>query len=314
MTLSSADVNLVVALDALLRERSVTGAAKRMGLSQPAMSHTLTRLRDRLGDPLLVRAGRQMTLTERAEGMIGQVTALMSNLESLFGHMPAPFEATGSARTFQVAACEYAQFVVLPPLHALLSAQAPLTSLKVLPLGAVQVASALRCGEIDIALGAFQPNDAPTDVHTAELTQDRLVGLARIRNLKARGRAELDAYLAASHLVVASRGARGDAVDELLARRGLSRHVAMTVPSLLAAPYIVATSELLMTLPERVAQAFLSALPLRRFEPPFDMPTPSTLMMWHERTNTEPAHHWLRQLIIDSARHPSIAAGRRKRA
>jgi len=312
MNLSAIDVNLVVALDALLRERSVTRAARRVGLSQPAMSHTLTRLREALGDPLLVRVGRQMTLTDRAEAMTGRVTALMQDLESLFGRTPEPFDPAESGRAFRVAASEYVLFVVLPPLHALFAHAAPRASLQALPLGEAPVVEGLRSGEIDLALGTFLPEAVPGDVRSAALIQDRYVGLAHVSHPKAHGRPDLEAYMSAAHLVVSPRAGRGDAVDELLARRGLSRRIAVTVPSFLVAPYVIAISELFATLPERVALAFSSALPLRRFDPPFELAAPEITMLWHDRTHHEPMHQWLRRMVGEASGH-AFVGGRRKR-
>lgn len=313
MNLASIDVNLVVALDALLRERSVTRAARLVGLSQPAMSHTLMRLREVLDDPLLVRVGRQMTLTKRAEALTGRVTALMQDLETLFGRAPAPFEPAESARVFRVAVSEYAQFLIVPPLYALMALEAPRASLHALPLSHLQVVEALRSGDIDVALGSFLPEALPGDVRCAELIRDRFVGLVYVGHPKARVRTDFETYLSVEHLAVAPRGGQGDAVDELLSRKGLSRRVALTVPSFLLAPYVVASSDLFSTLPERVAMAFSSALPLRRFDPPFELSAPETLMLWHDRTHQEPAHQWLRRVVTDASRHAFIG-GRRKRA
>lgn len=310
MNLSAIDVNLVVALDALLRERSVTRAAKRMGLSQPAMSHTLTRLREVLGDPLLVRVGRQMALTERAEALMGRVAGLVQDLEGLFGVNPAPFDPAESARVFRIAAPDHLQFLLLPALHALAAQEAPRVTLHVQPLEEARVVDALRSGEWDLVLGAPRA-ELPADVRRAEILRDRFVGLTRLHHPKARVRVDLETYLGLSHLAVVSPGG-SDPVDELLTRRGLSRRVAMTVPCFLVAPHILATSNLAAMLPERIAAVFTATLPLRAFEPPFEISAPQAVMLWQERAHEDTASRWLRRLVIDASTR-ALVGGRRRR-
>lgn len=311
MNLSGIDVNLVVALDALLRERSVTRAAKRMGLSQPAMSHTLTRLREVLGDPLLVRVGRQMALTERAEALTGRVAAMVQDLEGLFGMSPAPFEPAESSRAFRLAAPEHVHVLLLPSLHALAAHEAPRVTLHAQLWQEARVVEALRSGEWDVAIGAARP-DLPAEVRRAEILRDRFVGMTRLNHPKARVRADMETYLGLSHLAVAPPGGR-DPVDELLARRGLSRRIAMTAPCFLVAPHVVATSDLVATLPERLAGAFAATLPLRAFDPPFELAAPEAAMLWHERVHEDPAHRWLRRVVTEASTRV-ISGGRRRRA
>lgn len=309
MNLSAIDVNLVVALDALLRERNVTRAAKRMGLSQPAMSHTLTRLREALDDPILVRVGRQMVLTERAEALAARVSALMQELEGLFGVRPAPFEPRGSTRTFRLLLSDEAQLLLLPPLLRLLSKEAPRVSLDAAPLGDASVIDALRSGARDLAIGPYAAAELPADLRREVLYRDRLVGLARVNHPKARGRVEMDAYLAAGHLVLRSPGER-DAVDELLARKGLSRRAAAVAPHVLVVPHLVAESDLVATLPGRVASAFETLLAVRSFEPPFDIEAPEAVMVWHDRAHADPASRWLRSALTEASLRRGVG-GRR---
>ncbi|EYF05765.1 LysR family transcriptional regulator [Chondromyces apiculatus] len=312
MNLSAIDANLVVALDALLRERSVTRAAQRMGLSQPAMSHTLTRLRGALGDPLLVRVGRQMTLTERAEGITARVAALVQELKAIFDERPPAFEPGESTRAFRLAASDEVQVLLLPALQKLCAREAPQITLHAVPLGEVRIVEALRSGEVDLALGAFASGALASDVRRTELQGDRLVGLTRVQHPRIRMRADMETYLAMRHLRVAHPGGQ-DPVDELLGRRGLTRHVAMTVPHFLVAPHVVADSDLIVALPKRIAEAFAPGMAVRTFEMPFDLSTPEIVMAWHDRVHADPAHGWLRRLAAQAAARASQGGRRRRR-
>nr|WP_050430612.1 LysR family transcriptional regulator [Chondromyces crocatus] len=311
MSLSAIDVNLVVALDALLRERSVTRAARRVGLSQPAMSHTLTRLREALGDPLLVRVGREMALTDRAEAMTGRVAALVQGLEGLFGERPAAFEPRESARTFKLTAADELQMLLLPHLQRLCTQEASRVTIHSVRLGDARIVEGLRSGELDLALGTFTDGDLAGDIQRSELYLDSLVGLARVDHPQVRARTDMDAYLGMRHLVVAPPGGR-DPVDELLARRGLTREVALTVSHYLVAPHVIAASDLVTIVPQRLAAAFTTGMRLRTFELPFELPAVETAMAWHDRVQADPAHRWLRRQVA-AASQPVPVGGRRRR-
>jgi DNA-binding transcriptional LysR family regulator len=312
VNLSTIDVNLVVALDALLRERNVTRAARRVGLSQPAMSHALMRLREALRDPLLVRVGRNMALTERAEAMTGQVAAIMHDLAGLFGGGPPSFDPDTSTRAFRIAATDYVYLQLLSRLNAALARNAPRTALHALSLGDMQAADALRRGEIDLAIGVFPPDTTPPDVLREELFQERFVGLARLKHPTARGRIDLETYAGLSHVLVPGRGPEDGAIDDVLAGRGIARRAVMTVPNVQLAAHIVADSDIVATVTERVERVFSGQLALRTFELPFDLPPVEFAMLCHSRMAGEPALGWLRRLVTEAAITPH-EVGRRKR-
>ena len=311
MNLSGIDLNLLVALYAVLEERSVTGAAKRVGLTQPAMSHALNRLRGVLKDPILVRAGRRMALSQRAEALIPQVTALVTELDGLFCGAPARFDPAERARTFRVAASDAAQLVIFPALHALITEQAPRAAIRASPFDRADVVRALRNGEIDVAVGDVDPAGLPSEIHGAELLRDPLVVIMPLRHPVGRTHLDIEGYLALDHVAIEAAG-RPDVVDQHLARRGQARRVALTVSSPLVAAYVVSTSQLFATLPARAARTFLSALHVEGTEAPPELPEVVTVMLWHHRVNADPAHQWLRGLLADASGR-AFLGGRRTR-
>ncbi|MDI1449898.1 LysR family transcriptional regulator [Polyangium sp. 6x1] len=310
MNLAGIDVNLVVALDALLQERSVTEAARRIGISQPAMSHALARLRDTLGDPLLVRVGRAMTLTPRAEALVPRARAVVEELEGLLAPLPS-FDPKTSRRTLKLGATDYVQFVLLPALEEILSAEAPNLTLHILPIGVPPAVDSLCEGEIDVAVGRFEHESLPLDVRRVPLFQDTFVGVARADHPKARGKLDLATYAELSHVLVSPRGKPGGIVDGALAKKGLVRRVALTVPHFLVVPHIVATSNHVTTMLAHVAATFTALLPLGTFEPPpeLDLAPVTMTMMWHERTHEDPGARWLRDALVRAARPLTQARG-----
>lgn len=319
MNLSAIDVNLVIALDALLQERSVTLAARRVGLSQPAMSHALTRLRELFSDPLLVRVGRQMALTSRAEAMTPQVAAIMHDLAGLFGGAAPTFDPATSDRAFRIAATEYVELLLLPQLNAALAQGGPRLALHLLPLDGRAV-DALRSGEIDLAIGAFPPDGLPSDLRRAPLFDDRFAGLARASHPTARGRVDLATYAALPHAVASRPRAHGahdgaahdGAADDLIAARGVSRREVMVVPHVFLLPHVITASDLVATVAARLGRAFSSVLPLRTFDLPFELPPIEIAMVWNGRTEHDPARAWLRDVVAGAAPRTREAARRRR--
>lgn len=302
VNLASVDANLIVALHALLCERSVTRAARRLGLSQPAMSHSLGKLRTLLDDPLLVRAGREMTLTERARGLITDVADTMEGLTRIFSARPS-FAPETAKRVFQLAATDYAQLVLLPALDRLLHHEAPGISVRVRPLSRRSMVESLRNREIDLAISILpepQMTPWPEDVHSAALFDECFVGIARKGHPALRRKLDLARYCELSHVQISPGNAPGSAVDQRLAERGLRRHIAFTVPSFLVVPHIVANSDHVALISRRVASPFARILPLQTFEPPI-LPDPIAVgAIWHRRTDNDPAHAWLRQAVQKS--------------
>jgi len=293
------DANLLVALDALLRARSVTGAARALGLGQPAMSHALARLRAHFGDPLLVRRGVGMVLTPRAQALAAPARAAVEALEVVFDDRDA-FEPASARRLFRIAATDHVGFLLLPHLLETLGREAPAVDLDVRGITEHPVPEGLADGSLDLAIGVFA--DVPSGMRRQALFVERFTCLVREDHPGVGAQMSLERYLSLGHVLVAPRGTRVGAVDRVLRARGLSRRVALTIPHFLLAARIVARSDLVVTLAERLADHFVLMGGVRRVEPPVQLERYTLTQLWHEQRHTDAGHRWLRGEIVRAAR------------
>lgn len=302
MNLRSIDTNLVLALHALLTRRNVTRAGRDVGLSQSSMSHALGRLRAHFDDPLLVRVGRELVMTERAKSLVGPVAEAVGGLERVFGGGAERFDPKTSRRVFRIAATDNVELYVLPKLAAALQKKAPGITLRVGALPA-DWPSALKRGDIDLKLG--RKYTLPAGLVGQDLSEEALACVVR-RGHRVRSAPSFAALAALDHLVVMPSGALGaepaGAVDAALAKRGLERRVAMTVPHFLVAPFIVASSDLVLTAPERMLRPFVETLRLRRLALPFDVPGYTLSQVWAARADDDEGHQWLRATLARAFR------------
>ena len=306
--MESRDLTLLLALDALLQEENVTQAARRLGLSTPAASHALARIRERLGDPVLVRAGRKMVLTPRAEELRPLVRSLVSDATRVLSP-PEAFSPRRLERTFTVFTTDHVLLVLGPPLDRILRAEAPGVSIRYLP-SVEDDWVPLRDGRAELSvciLGHFPP-----EFRTRRLFTDRFVCAVRDGNPRVGRKLTLDEYLALDHVVVAPLG-RPSAVDAALAERGLERRVRRTVPYFLTGLLMAATTDDVLTVSDRAALALAPTLGLRLVEPPLPLPAYSLNLLWHPRLENEPASAWLRDVFVRAAREavPEPAPGPR---
>ena len=295
--MESKDLSLLVTIDALLQEANVTRAARRLGLSTPATSHALARIRTRLDDPLLVRSGRSMRLTPRAEALRPQVRSLVEEATRVLAP-PAPLDPRLLQRTFTLFATDHALLVLGPALNRLLTAAAPQVSLRVLPSVADDWTQ-LRDGMADLSIclpGAFPP-----EFRTQLLFHEKFVCVMRRGHPLARKRLTLARYLAADHVVVAPLG-RPSQVDQILEARGQSRRIRHAVPYFATALHLTATSDHLLTVSESAARAMSRMLPIVLREPPVHLARYGVHLLWHPRLDNEPANQWMRGLILQAAR------------
>ncbi|MBA2662098.1 MAG: LysR family transcriptional regulator [Bradymonadaceae bacterium] len=298
MNLSSIDLNLLVALNALIDERSVTRAAARVGLSQSATSHALNRLRDIFSDPLLVRSGRGMILTPRAQSMVGPLAEALRRLEQVIED-PCPFVPESSEQTFVIAASDYAQFMLLPALLERLASVAPGVNLRVRELGQLTAAPRLESGEVDIALPLGLPEHVPETLYRRDLFQLDLVCMVRSDHPTVGATLDVAQYAALSHILISARGDDVGVVDITLAKLGLTRRVALVVPHFLIAPHVVACTDHVLTTAGSVARAFEGHLPIRLLAPPLELERGTVSLVWHPRTQSDPGHRWLRAQIVE---------------
>ena len=303
----STDLSLLVPLDALLQEASVTNAARRVGLSTPAMSHALARIRERLGDPILVRAGRGMVLTPRAIALKPQVHAAVADarraLEPARAFVPGEL-----ARTFVVHATDYVLTVLGVAVDALLREQAPRACLRFVP-NTPDDAALLRDQGSDLAVGIY--GELPPEMRHRRLLTDRFVGVVRKGHPLTRQRVTLEHFVRAPHVQVAPRGRPGGYLDDVLRERGLERTVARAVPYFVTALQLVAETDYVLTISERIARRYAAALGLELFEVPVKLEPYALSLVWHPRVDPDPAHRFLREVFVRAALQ---AAGERHEA
>lgn len=295
MNLRAVDLNLLVSLDLLLDERSVRGAARRAHVSPSAMSHTLCRLRELLGDDVLVRAGQAMVPTPRAEALATPVKEVLAAARVLLEE-PARFDPRELSRRFRVVCTDHVSTVLLEPAEARLRAEAPGVDLDVAPL-VPDTMDDLRKGAVDLAIGVFP--EASPEVRTRRLFEDRFVTVCRPDHPRlVESSLSVEAFLAESHVLVAPRGRPFGHVDAALEALGRSRRVARTYPSFLAALWQVRRSDALLTVSERLVAAVAEAIPLRTFEPPLPLEPYTIVLAWHPRTDKAAPDLWMRQLLV----------------
>jgi DNA-binding transcriptional LysR family regulator len=298
--LATTDLNLLVAFDALVAEGNVTRAAERVGLTQPAMSHALARLRKVVGDPLFLRTPQGMTPTPRAVELVEPVRRALAEIDRAL-HQQNRFDPGAAKRSFTLATVDFGSLVVVPPLLARLRRDAPGVDLVVRQLRTEAIEKQLAEGEVDVAIGVLYDENEAWRM-SRRLFDDRFVCVLREGHPALAGPLTLDAFCALDHALIAPRGRRGGFVDTALARLGRRRRVALCIPHFLAAPIVVAQSDLILTLPERIAKSFAAILPLRIVDPPLEVEGFSTSAFWHELAARDPAHAWLRQTIVDVCR------------
>jgi DNA-binding transcriptional LysR family regulator len=306
MHLSAVDLNLAPVLHALLAERSVSRAAKRLGLSQSATSHALARLRDLLGDPLLVRSKEGLVPTPRALALEEPVELAVRSLEGTFLARPS-FDPGTARRRFVIATSDYVETILLPGLIARLAADAPGVDLCVRSMEG-EAEDELRRGEIDIVLGVHRDGAEGSTLRGVRLFDDDFVCMMRHGHPLAEGVLDVARFASARHALIAPRGRPGGPVDEALAELGLARRVALSVPHFLVAPHVVARTDLVLTVARRIAETFAGMLPLAIVESPLALPTFTIGMQWGERNDTDPGHAWLRQRLAEAARGLGRAA------
>jgi DNA-binding transcriptional LysR family regulator len=294
MNISGLNLNLLPVLDALLAERNVSRAGKRLGLSQPAVSNALAQLRAVLGDPLFVRRHGGMEPTERALSLAGPLRSALAALERGL-EPPAAFDPSRAKRRFTIVTNDFVAFVLLPRLLQRLSREAPGVQLQVRAWQEHFVPPDLVRGEADLMFG-FYPELPSAHLH-APLFEDRFMCVARKDHPRIKGKLPMPLYLKEQHVLVSHQPDGRGIFDVILAQRGLTRDVALRVSHFLLVPFIIATTDYVTAMSELIARPFERILPLQLIPPPLQPPTATVQMVWHERTDASPAHAWLRSVI-----------------
>ena len=304
--LRGTDLNLLVVLQALLDERNVTRAAHRLGMSQPAASRALARLRALFSDSLLVDGPGGYVLSARAEEARPALRRILADVgDMLEANRFYPATATGRIRLLMP---DLQAVVLAPRLLARLAGEAPLLDLDIIAPG-VNPIEALGHGAADAMVALI--DEAPAGIRRRRLYDEELVTLMRAHHPALAGDLTLDRFLALEHIVVSVTGVGSAPVDEALAQMGRTRRVRLRVPNFFAAVEIAARSDLVMTLPSSLARA---AADMRRFvslPPPLDLERVTMSLAWHVRQQDAPRHRWLRRAVVAAAMDmPSVAGAR----
>ncbi len=291
------DLNLLLALDALLQEGSVTRAAQRAHLTVPAMSRALGRLRTALGDELLVRAGRTLVATPHAVALRDRVHAAAAEAQTLLGPRPHP-DVQHLEQTFVVRCNDAVAALLVRPLVDAVLDEAPRVRLVFAPEGEEDAAS-LRDGRVDLDLGVSGFEEP--ELRRRLLVKDSYVGVARKGHPLLRRRPTARAYCESAHLSVSRRGRAWGPVDQALQTLGLRRRVVATVPDFLAALQAVVRSDLVTAAPSLLVREAGRHLAVRAFGLPVKTPEIGVSMVWHPRLENDPGHRWLRGKVLQWA-------------
>lgn len=296
------DLNLLVTLDTLLREQSVTRAAARLNLSQPSVSIQLAKLREQLNDPLLIPGPRGMRPTARAEALREPLHLALSALKAAVAP-PASFVPKQANLTWRVIASDFSEQTVLLPALNRLSAQAPGCRLAIISQAPSRLAEMSERSGIDLAFNTRE--EAPPGLRSRVLFEERYVLTCRHDHPQLMTLPTLETFCELEHIVVSPEGGGFVGItDKALAAQGIRRRVALSVPRFSFAAAIVAQSDKVAVLPERLVR---SQPGLRMWEPPVALPGFEMLMLWPERMHRDPAHRWLREQIVAPLGKPASA-------
>jgi DNA-binding transcriptional LysR family regulator len=297
LNLRTFDLNLLVAFDVLMSELNVTRAAEKMFLTQSAMSHILTRLRQQLDDPLLVKTPSGMKPTERALALIEPIRVVLAEMERLI-QPPMEFEAKTSQRRFVIAATDYMEFLLLPELSRLIEQMAPNINLHVKRTESSFPATQLENGNLDVVLGFESVLNPPAHLNCEFLFNDQMACVVRQNHPLINKAPSLNDYLTAAHMLISRTGSHQGLIDQKLMEQGLERRVQLIVPHFLSAPLIVSKTDMILSLPHRIAAEFKKFSELTIFPVPIELPTYKLVMIWHPLREKDKAHRWLRDRII----------------
>ena len=294
--MSRPDLNLLFTLEALLVEGSVARAAKRLDLSPSAMSRSLARLRETTGDPLLVRAGRGMVPTPRAIELRETIAQLVAEVKGALTPAEGLIDLSGLERTFTIRTSQGFVENFGPELIARVGAEAPRVRLRFVDK-ADKNAESLRSGATDLETGVVGESTGP-ELRAQKLFRDRFVGVIRADHPLSKGKVTLKRYLAGKHILVSRRGTDRGPVESALSEMGVEREIVTVVSGFSTAIALVRASELIATVPERQTGNLRSGL--KTFSLPFPAPEIAVSMLWHPRMDSDAAHKWLRNVVLQT--------------
>ncbi len=294
------DLRLLSVFDEVYKTRSVSGAADVLDMSQPAVSVALSKLRRHFGDPLFVRTSAGMEPTPLGEGLVRPVREALTALDVVLGHHQA-FDPASSHRTFRVCMTDISQLVLLPRLWERLRVSAPHIHIEIVPLSA-DIGRQLESGEADLALG-FMPQ-LEAGFYQTVLFEQTFVCLVSAHHPRVRKSLSLAQFQREDHAVISSSGAAPLLIDQAIAKQGIQRKVAVKIPNFIGAALVVEHTDLVITIPARLAEVLRDRGELRSFPVPFPLPGYQVKQHWHERYHQDPGSRWLRQVIAELMQAP----------
>jgi len=290
------DLNLLAAFDALMNERNVTRAAIQVGVSQPAMSAALSRLRKLLGDPLFLRGANGLLPTPRARELAIPISQALRQLEATLVKQP-DFVASRANFSVNLGLSDYPTFVLLPALLEALAEQAPGIAINVHAFSDRDHAiDLLDAGIIDAAIGVA-PTNPEERILTRPILRDEFVTIIASKHPAARRGMNMEVYLSLPHALSSPEGQRHGLVDQALAQQGLQRELALTLPQMFALPAVVSRTCMTATVMKRVALSSAASRKLAFFSPPVALPEVVFHLIWHRRSDRHSAQQWLRSMI-----------------
>ncbi len=304
MSFLTLDLNLLRVFDAVMTEQNLTRAASRLAMTQPAVSNAVKRLRDALGDELLIRTAHGVKPTARAESLWPAVRRALADLEEAVA--PRSFELAKARVTFRMAMADATAGLLLPPLVRVIEKDAPGIDIRMVPLTTREPRPMLLRGDIDLAIGFFPgvvaqlQGSTETPIRHERLYAGEYVCVIRREHPLTQKELTLDAYCSANHLLVSFSGRARGLVDDALLSLNRERRILLTVNQFFTAGKVVANSDLLMVLPRHLIEATGMTEALVAKELPFAMPEVHIDMLWHERDARSPGHQWLREQLRNS--------------
>ena len=301
------DLNLLPLLDALLKERSVSAVAERLGVSQPAVSAGLKKLRETFADELFVRVGKGMQPTPKALALGAPVQKMLELVET---EMLAPpsFEPATSTRRFVINTTDIGEMVFMPKILHLIGRLAPGISLACTCLGARELRAAMAAGEVDLAIG-YLPDLVGNSLYTQGLFEHPFVCIARSDRPVIGELPTLEAYTRAEHVGLVGEGHSQKKFEAIIKRAGIERRIVFRSQHFMNIPFIIRETNLVATLPKVIAVAFAHLPGLRVCKPPFELPAVPIRLYWHQKLHNDPAQIWLRRNICDLFQNKDPTAG-----
>ncbi|BEU27907.1 LysR family transcriptional regulator [Paraburkholderia sp. 22B1P] len=293
------DLNALYVIEALALERSVSRAADRLGLTQPAVSHALARLRESFQDDLFVRAGAVMAPTPVGEKVIDGVQRALAVIRQDIWQAKS-FDAATTTRTFSVCLSDMGVIVLLPRLLAALHAQAPNATLRPIQVPSVELASALQDGEVDLAIGYL--GRLGENLHQQSLFRRSLVGIIAGSGTRKTVKMSLERFVASRHVVSATLAITNQLLEKELRRQGMKLRIGVDVPYLLAVPGLVANSDYIAVVPEELAALFSRLAAVDVFTLPVPLGDLTVQQFWHARYHNDAGHRWFRALVASTLR------------